>query len=168
MVNSTSVVTSAYEPRQYLTPIAQFVRGIVSSLHTQQVNAQLIHDMLKDQLNASDDGSIFDDENFIKSTLYHWSIKTCDALSESLATSLRFIHGMLNGKVEQLCSESHEQERIGINHWLQQLKKETFELEDLQAQVLAMKSQVQENVRNPKRKTSTNISDTNILLRETQ
>ena len=147
VVNSSSTFLSSAEPSQHLTPIAQFVRGVASSLYTQRVNALMIHNLLRNQLNTSDDGTIFDDENFTKSILYHWAIKTCDALSESLASSLRFIQGMLNRNVEKLCSEAHDQEKIGVDHWVQQLKKEIFELEDLHAQILAMKSQVQESVR---------------------
>jgi hypothetical protein len=56
---------------------------------------------------------------------------------------------MLNSNVEKLCSEAHDQEKTGVDHWVQQLKKEIFELEDLHAQILAMKSQVQESVRVP-------------------
>jgi len=153
VVNSCSTFLASAELRQHLTPIAQFVRGIASSLYTQKVNARMIHNLLRNQLNTSDDGTIFDDENFTKSILYHWAIKTCDALSESLASSLRFIQGMLNSNVEKLCSEAHDQEKIGVDHWVQQLKKEIFELEDLHAQILAMKSQVQESVRVPSLKT---------------
>ena len=154
VVNSSSAFLASAELRQHLTPIAQFVRGVASSLYTQQVNARMIHNLLRNQLNTSDDGTIFDDENFTKSILYHWAIKTCDALSESLASSLRFIQGMLNSNVEKLCSEAHDQEKIGIDHWVQQLKKEIFELEELHAQILAMKSQVQESVRVPNLKNS--------------
>lgn len=153
VVNSSSTFLTSAEPRQHLTPIAQFVRGVASSLYTQQINARMIHNSLRNQLNTSDDGTIFDDENFTKSMLYHWAIKTCDALSESLASSLRFIQGMLNSNVEKLCSEAHVQEKIGVEHWVQQLKKEIFELEELHAQILAMKSQVQESVRIPHLKT---------------
>jgi hypothetical protein len=149
VVNSSSTFLASAEPRQHLTPIAQFVRGVASSLYTQKVNAQMIHNFLKSQLNTLDDGTIFDDEKFTKSILYHWAIRSCDALSESLASSLRFIQGMLNSNVEKLCCEAHDQEKIGVDHWAQQLKKEIFELEDLHAQILAMKSQVQESVRVP-------------------
>jgi hypothetical protein len=145
--SSSSSMTS--DPREYLTPIAQFVRGIVSSLQTQRVNTTLIYDMLRNQLNNSDDGDIFDDESFTKSILYHWAIKTCDALSESLASTLRFTHGMLYSSVETLCRGAHECEKLGIDHWTQQLKKEILGIEELNAQVLAMKGQVQENVSTP-------------------
>lgn len=153
VVNSSPTFTSSYEPQQHLTPIAQFVRGIASLLYTHRFNAQLIVNLLKEQVVSCDDESIFDDENFTKSTLYHWIIKTCDTLSESLAFNLRFIQGVFNNKVEKLCSEAHDLEKMGVDYWVDQVKKEISELEDLQAQILFMKSQVQENVRNSDRKT---------------
>jgi hypothetical protein len=162
VVNSSST-SNSYESRHFLTPIAQFVRGIVSSLQTQRVNALLIHNLLRDQLNSADNGDVFDDEKFTKSILYHWAIKTCDALIESLATTLRLIQGVLQSNVEKLCSEAHNQERVGVEHWQQQLKKEIFEMKDLHAQILALKGQVKESVRVSNIKT---MKQADIVVRE--
>ncbi|KAH8587293.1 hypothetical protein B0O99DRAFT_656496 [Bisporella sp. PMI_857] len=130
-VNCSSEFASAYEPRQHLTPIAQYLRGITSSLYTQRMNAKLIHEALKDALKSCDGASIFDDEHFTKSTAYHWAVRTCDELSESIASSIRFTR-RVQGHIDKLCA--------------QQLKEEIFALEDLQAQILAMSSQVQERL----------------------
>ncbi|KAF4635576.1 hypothetical protein G7Y89_g2524 [Cudoniella acicularis] len=145
VVNSPSELASDYEPRHNLTPISQFLRGIVASLCTQRINAQLIYGELRDVLADRDNNSIFDDENFTKSTLYHWTIKTCEEVGESISSSLRFMRRVKKSQVDKLCKEAHAHEKLGIDHWSHQIEEEMFGLEDLRAQILALSAQVQES-----------------------
>jgi hypothetical protein len=149
VVNCLSEFSSDHGPGQYLTPIAQYIRGIASSLFTQRMNAQSIFEALRDEVKLSDGRDIFDDENFTKSKLYHWAIKACDELSESIASSLRFIRRVQESQTDKLCREAHAHERLGVDYWAQQMKEEIFALEDLRAQILALTMQVQERVRIP-------------------
>jgi hypothetical protein len=93
--------------------------------------------------------SIFDDEQFTKSTSYHWAVRTCDELSESIASTLRFMRMRVISSVDKLCREAHAYEKLGIEHWLERMKEETFALKDLHAQILALRVQVQESVGRP-------------------
>lgn len=149
VANSLEDFASGYQNKTYLTPIAQYVRGITSSLCTQRTNAASIYEEMKNWLKDLDSESIFDDEQFTKSTSYHWAVRTCDELSESIATTLRFVRTRLEGHVDKLCHEAHLYEGLGIEYWLQGMKEEIFALEDLQAQILALRVQVQESVRYP-------------------
>jgi hypothetical protein len=54
---------------------------------------------------------------------------------------------MTISQVDKLHIEAHACEKLGVEYWLQQLKEEIFELEDMQAQILALRSQVLESVR---------------------
>jgi hypothetical protein len=54
----------------HMAPVAQYIRGIASSLGTQRIHAQLIYDALRAELKQFDGDSIFDDKDFTKSTLY--------------------------------------------------------------------------------------------------
>jgi hypothetical protein len=127
-----------------------FIRGVATSLCTQRINAQSIYESLRDELRSCDGESIFDDEHFTKSTLYHWAVKTCDELGESIASNLRFMRRVVDTQVDKLCREAHDHERLGVDYWAQQMAEELFALEDLQAQILAMSVQVQESVRSPR------------------
>jgi hypothetical protein len=147
VVNCSSEVTFDHRTRHHFTPIAQYIRGIASSLYTQKNHAQSIYDALKAELKDCEGESIFDDENFTKSNSYHWAVKTCDELNESLVSSLRFIRRMMISQVDELHIKAHICEKLGVDYWLQQLKEEIFELEDMQAQILALRSQVLESVR---------------------
>jgi hypothetical protein len=149
VINCSAEFASDYQNRKFLTPIAQYVRGITSSMYTQRINAESIYVDLKDWLKDSGSESIFDDEKFTKSTSYHWAVRTCDELSESIASTLRFIRTRMESQVDKLCREAHAYEKSGIEHWLQLMKEEKFALEDLQAQILALRVQVQESVSHP-------------------
>lgn len=149
MVNRSSEFASDHGPIQFLTPISQYMRGVALSLCTQKNNSQEIYDALRDELKTYDGRSIFDDEHFTKSTLYHWAVKTCEELSESLASSLRFIKRVMETQLERLSLEAHAHERLGIDYWTQQLKEEIVALEELRSQILALNIQVQERVRIP-------------------
>lgn len=150
VVNCSSEFVSDHGPQQYLTPIAQYIRGIASSLSTQRINTQSIYDIIREGLKISDEGSIFDDEHFTKSTSYHWAVKTCDELDESIGSTLRFIRRLLNTQVDKLSREAHIYERHGVDYWAQKLREEVFALEDLQAQIMSMSAQVKESVRTPR------------------
>lgn len=149
VINSPPQFTSDHEPAQHSTPIAQFIRGITSSVCTQRMNAQYIYDALRDELKNCDDHILFDDEHFTKSTVYHLAIKTCGELDASIGSNLKFMRRTLDSHVTQLCHEAHAHERLGIDYWLQKMKDEAFALEDLQAQINTLGSQVQESVRSP-------------------
>ncbi|EHK22977.1 uncharacterized protein TRIVIDRAFT_222235 [Trichoderma virens Gv29-8] len=145
VINSLQRFASDHSPAQHSTPIAQFIRGITSSLCTQRINAQYIYDALRNELKTCDDGSLFDDEHFTKSTLYHFAIKACDELEASISSSLRFVQKTRDSYVTQLCREAHAHERLGIDHWSQKMEEEISALEDLQAQIHAVGSQAQES-----------------------
>ena len=148
VVNCPSNLASDHGPPQHLTPISQYIRGMASCLVTQRINAQTIYEAIKDELNRCGGDSLFDDEHFTKSTLYHWAVKACDELAESISSSLRFLRKMLEIQVQKLCHESHEYEKLGVKYWMQQIDEEMFALEDMQSQIVALRVQVQESVRN--------------------
>lgn len=148
VVNCPSNLASDHGPPQHLTPISQYIRGMSSSLVTQRINAQTIYEAIKDELNRCEGGSLFDDEHFTKSTLYHWAVQACDELAESISSSLRFLRKMLETQVQKLCRESHAYEKLGVEYWMQRIDEEMFALEDMQSQIFALRVQVQENVRN--------------------
>jgi hypothetical protein len=148
-INSSAEFASDHQTKQYLTPIAQYVRGITSSLHMQRTNAETIYGDMRKWLKDFQSESIFDDEQFTKSTSYHWAVRTCDELSESIASTLRFIRMRAVNAVDKLCREAHAYEKRGIDHWLERMKEEIFALKDLHAQILALRVQVQESVGHP-------------------
>lgn len=146
VVNCPSRFAAQHEPSQHLTPIAQYIRGVTASLYTQRINAESIYETLIDQIRDCGDHSLFDDEHFTKSTLYHWTIKTCDELRESIASSLRFVRRALDSQINGLCKGIHCREKLGVEYWKQNLEDEIYALEELQAQILALNAQVQESV----------------------
>ncbi|KAE9369271.1 hypothetical protein N431DRAFT_469196 [Stipitochalara longipes BDJ] len=145
IISCSANFASDHQTREYLTPIAQYVRGITASLYTQRKNAESIYEDTKNAFRDHSSESIFDDENFTKSTSYHWAVRTCDELNESIASTLRFVRARLESQLDKLCHEAHAYEELGIQYWLQQMKEEIFALEDLQAQILALRGQVQES-----------------------
>lgn len=135
------------EPTQYLTPLAQFLRGLTYSLRTQNMNAEAIYDRLKERLRDSDDESLFDDEQFTKSTLYHWTVKTCDELRESLMASQRYMTRAFDRKITPLCEKNaHISGQDGLLYWKAEHEAEMHALEELIAQISALCSSVQESV----------------------
>jgi hypothetical protein len=148
-INTSAEFASDHQKKQYLTSIAQYVRGTTSSLHTQRTNAETIYEDMSKLLKDFQSESIFDDEQFTKSTSYHWAVKTWDELSESIASALRFIRMRAVSPVDKLCREAHAYEKLGIEHWLERMKEEIFALKDLHAQILALRVQVQESVGRP-------------------
>jgi hypothetical protein len=146
VVSTPTDFVSRYKTPHNLTPISQFLRGIVASLCTQGINAQHIHRNLEDVLAHHDNSSIFDDENFTKSILYHRTIKTCGELAESIASNLRFMGRLRKTQLDKLCREAHTHEKPGINYWYHQIEEEMSNLEELREQILALSVQVQESV----------------------
>lgn len=134
------------EPTLHLTPLAQFLRGLTYSLRTQNVHAEAIYDQLKERLRTSGDESLFDDEHFTKSNLYHLIVKTCDELRESLTASLRFLRREFDNKITKQCENAHESERFGLVYWKTEHEAEMHALEELVAQVAALNASVQESV----------------------
>lgn len=134
------------EPTEHLTPIAQYLRGITYSLRTQITNAEFLYDQLKERLARTDDGSLFDDERFTKSNLYHWTVKTCDELRESLTASHRYVIRAFNKQITSLCDKAHDSEQVGVQFWKAGLDAEMYALEELASQISVLNSQVQESV----------------------
>ncbi|KAH7400883.1 hypothetical protein DE146DRAFT_477871 [Phaeosphaeria sp. MPI-PUGE-AT-0046c] len=134
------------EPTQYLTPLAQFLRGLTYSLRTQNMNAESIYDRLKEQLRDADDGQLFDDERFTKSSLYHWTVRTCDELRESLLASQRYMTRAFDRKISALCGQdAHDSEKPGLLYWKAEHEAEMHALEELVSQIAALSSSVQES-----------------------
>lgn len=55
------------EPQDFLTPVAQYIRGVCSTVYSQRFNILPIFQELKEQFNAADTETLFDDEEFSKS-----------------------------------------------------------------------------------------------------
>lgn len=135
---------------QHLAPITQYIRGITSSLVTARLSTQSILDALKNKLDACENGELFDDENFAKSTLFHWTVRTCEQLRTTNKSSLRFVRRILPTHVQKFANMAHSSERIGIAFWTSQLEDELMKLDDLQDQISALSTQVQESVPLPR------------------
>jgi hypothetical protein len=145
-VNSPSRFAADEGPPEHLTPIAQYIRGVTSSLAVQRQNAESILDGLHGKVERSHGDSLFDDEEFTKSNLYHWTIRICDELRNTISGTLRFMHRTKLLQIDGLRSEAHMSENLGIDYWTSQLDDEVFKLEDLQDQISALSAQVQESV----------------------
>ena len=145
MVNSPPSNTLEEDVAEYLTPIAQYIRGIVACVSVQQAHAQSIFASLKFQLEQHDDNVLFDDDQFTKSRLYHRIIKSCHLLNNSLTASVRFIQRFRDTQLHKLSREAHSYESDGIAHWTQQLNSEVAALEDTAQQFTSLRETVQEN-----------------------
>jgi hypothetical protein len=146
VVNSPADFGSGFEPSRHLTPVSQFLRGIVASLCTQRTNAQGIYSELKNLLAIHDNNTIFDDEIFTKSTLYHCTVKNCGEVVACITSTLRFIRRTKKSHLDKLCQEAHAREKSGIDHWSHEIQEEIFNLEDLKEEILALSARVQESV----------------------
>ncbi len=147
-VNAPSNFASEQELADFYTPIAQFTRGVASSVRTQRLQAESIYDRLKDDLDGCDPEGLFDDDKFKKSNLYHQVVKTCDASAGSIASSLRFVSRAYDseGHLSRLCANAHDYERRGVEYWVRQVQDEIFALKELQSQLSLLCSQVHERV----------------------
>jgi hypothetical protein len=145
-VNSPSRFAADEGPPEHLTPIAQYMRGVTSSLVVQRQNAESILDALREKIERSDGDSLFDDEKFTKSNLFHWTVRTCDELRNTISGTLRFMQRAKRSQIDWLRSEAPVSEKLGINYWTRQLDDEVFNLEDVQDQIAALNAQVQESV----------------------
>ncbi|EPE31286.1 hypothetical protein GLAREA_12589 [Glarea lozoyensis ATCC 20868] len=145
VVNGPPDFGSGLEPSHHLTPISQFLRGIVASLCTLRSNAQAIYRELKDLLALHDNNTIFDDENFTKSTLYHCTVKNCGEVVTCITSTLRFIRRTKKSHLDKLCRDAHAREKPGIDHWAREIEEEIFNLEDLKEEILALSAGVQES-----------------------
>jgi hypothetical protein len=103
-----------------------------------------------DKFRDFDDGSLFDDEHFTKSTMFHSIVKICSELEASITSGLKFIRSIQDSDLLLLCNNAHSQEKEGIDHWFGKLKKEIFALEDLNGQIHTLGLQAQESVSNIK------------------
>lgn len=146
VVNTPSGFASDQGAHEHLTPIAQYIRAMASSLITVKINSQSILDALKRKLQECEGSGLFDDKNFTKTNIYHWTVRTCDELQSCNASTLRFVHRIMNTHVAKLRREAHRSEKAGVDYWVGQLEDELFNLEDLQDQILGLKGQIQESV----------------------
>ncbi|KAH6895992.1 hypothetical protein B0T10DRAFT_545577 [Thelonectria olida] len=126
------------------TPIAQFLGGIHGALQTQRVDEQNIMDALKARLADLDDMSLFDDEDFTKSHLYHWVVKTCDMVCHSISSTLRFVDKTSNSFLKDISAKAHASERPGIEFWSQKWTEAVSDLEELREEFLSCRQDVQE------------------------
>lgn len=146
-VNCPPHLASNYEPAEYATPVAQFIRGISASLGAERLGAQSIYDKLREELISCDLDGLFDDEHFTKSHLYHRAIKTCDELGSSIASSLRFIKRAFKNHLTTLSAKAHSYETAGVSYWTEMVNEEMFALEEPLSQISLLCTQVQESVR---------------------
>ncbi|KAF2680728.1 hypothetical protein K458DRAFT_87165 [Lentithecium fluviatile CBS 122367] len=130
---------------EHLTPVAQYIRGLTSSLVTLRMSTQSILDALRVKLDACEGRDLFDDENFTKSTLYHWTVRTCEELRNTNSSTIRFVRRLIPTHVRKVAGMANASESSGIAFWTDQLEEELSNLEDLQDQVSALKTQVQES-----------------------
>jgi hypothetical protein len=114
--------------------------------------------VLIDHLSESDNDSLFDDEMFTKSELYHWVIKICHELCGSLASNLRSIEKVLDGQINHLCDQAHGYENLGISYWLRKMD-EVYELDKLQMKIHMLREKVQERVSIPLSERSGHLYD---------
>ncbi|KAF5006868.1 hypothetical protein FDECE_6780 [Fusarium decemcellulare] len=126
------------------TPLAQFLAGIHGALHTQKIDEQHILDTLRFRLADSDDMSLVDDDNFTKSHLYHWVVRTCDKVCHSISTTLRFVDRISKDFVSKLAAEGHAAKPPGIEFWEQKWMEEISDLKDLREEFLSCRQDVQE------------------------
>ncbi|OAL53577.1 hypothetical protein IQ07DRAFT_313783 [Pyrenochaeta sp. DS3sAY3a] len=129
----------------HLTPISQYFRAISTAIITARIHQQAIVTAIKDKLRSQEAGSLIDDEEFTRSNLYHWSVRTCDELQTQNAATLKFLRRTITTHVAKLHREAHSSEEQGVDHWRARLDEEIFQLDDLQSQILALKIQVQED-----------------------
>lgn len=115
--------------------------------------------MLIDHLSETDNDSLFDDEMFTKSELYHWVIKICHELYGSLASNLRPIEKVLDGQINHLCGKAHGYENLGLSYWRRKMKEEVYELDRLQMEIHMLREKVQESVSIPLSKRSGPLYD---------
>ncbi|KAJ3541209.1 hypothetical protein NM208_g4710 [Fusarium decemcellulare] len=126
------------------TPLAQFLAGIHGALHTQRIDEQHILDTLRFRLAESDDMSLVDDDNFTKSHLYHWVVRTCDKVCHSISTTLRFVDRISKDFVSKLAAEGHATKPPGVEFWEQKWMEEISDLKDLREEFLSCRQDVQE------------------------
>jgi hypothetical protein len=112
----------------------------------QRTNAQHIIGILNDHLQESYNDSLFDDERFTKSRLYHWVIRTCHELSGSVASNLEHVDKVLNSELNDLIDKAHVHESLGLAHWSKKMKEEINELGRLRAEIQVLREKAQESV----------------------
>jgi hypothetical protein len=128
------------------TPVAQFLAGIHGALRTQRIDEQKILDALKACLSELDNQSLFDDENYTKTHLYHWVVKTCDTACQSISATLRFADKISNNFLKKLSIEVDTREQLGIEFWSQKCIQEASDLEELREELISCRQDVQERV----------------------
>ncbi|KAJ5314642.1 Glucose-methanol-choline oxidoreductase [Penicillium atrosanguineum] len=147
IANGTTRFALDLEPLEHLSPCAQFVRGITTSLYMQRAGAQKIVGMLNDRLQEHGVDSLFDDESFTKSRLYHWVIKTCHELSGSVASNLKHIKVVVvEREIDELSDKAHAYEKLGLSHWRRKMREEVNELDKLQVETQTLREKVQESL----------------------
>lgn len=147
-VNCNRSRSSSSENNQptLLTPVAQFLEAINGALQTQRDDERNILDTLKARLAESDDRSLFDDENFTKSYLYHWAVQVCDMVCHSISSTTKFMSKISEDFLKKIEAESHPSEHPGIELWSRQWGREIANLEELREEFLLCRQDVQERV----------------------
>ena len=147
--NSLSTTTAETTNTASLAPVSQFIAAIHNALQTQRADEAEVLQTLQTQLADSDDGTLFDDQEFTKSHLYHWAVKTCDTVCFSIATTLRLLERISEDFIAKMMiiESGLESEKMqGITAWPPLLAREVAELNDLREEFLACRQSVQERV----------------------
>lgn len=139
-------MVSSQEPVEYLTPLAQFIRAICSTVTAQKDHMVLLLQELKECLTASENDSLFDDRQFSKSRTYHWVIGTCHDLCASIQTNLQFLNKFKTHQLPDLRKKAHQYEICGLDTWISRLAETTTELEKLDIELHAFREKVRELV----------------------
>lgn len=165
---------SSPDPTGFLTPLAQFVRGICSAIISQRQRTDPIFEELKKQLaesavsltdpvnfyerlsenytkaqsplRPSGNAHLFDDQSFSNSKLYHWIIKICYEICGSIEVTLKFVRNLESNQLAKLQRRAHNFEKSGLQYWTDRMKEETESLDTVHAEVQAFKEQVKEMV----------------------
>lgn len=137
---------SSTHPVEYLSPIAQFVRGICGTVVSQRVNAVPIVQNLKERLDRTENDSLFDDEQFTKSRVYNWAIRMCRQLSDSIHASLRFLKDVQTNRLPRFVSAAHPYEKPALEFWNKRLRDEIHELEGLLDEIKSLREHACESV----------------------
>ena len=147
--NSLSTTTAETTNTASLAPVSQFIAAIHNALQTQRADEAEILRTLQSQLVDSDDGTLFDDQEFTKSHLYHWAVKTCDTVCFSVATTLQLLEKFSEDFIAKtMIKESglESSDIQGVTSWPPLLAREVAELNDLREEFLACRQSVQERV----------------------
>jgi hypothetical protein len=145
-LNTPSGLGNHQGAHEHLTPIAQYFRAIAAATINARMSHQALLTALRNKLHIHEGDGLIDDENFTRSNIYHWTVRTCDELQSHNAATLKFLRHSMITHFGKLHRGAHNSEKQGVDYWKTQLDGEIFQLDDLQSQIIALKKQVQEDV----------------------